>query len=414
MEFLAHAHKIVAIPCTHIGESVLARRLLNELASGRSVSGMKTLHLYLLRQVLATLLMTVAVFTFVLLLGNALREILGLLVNRQATLAVVGEAFLLLIPFVMVFALPMGMLTATLLVFGRFSADQELTAARAGGVSLVSLITPVLLLSVVLCVVTGWFNLELSPACRVAYKDLLWKGIEHTGMGIPEKQFIRDFKGYVIYVGSKDGDTLRNLLVFQMSTNQPGDLVAANEAGRSAAPPVECIFTAPEATITVNPIEKEVALQLPEVEILHTQSGTPGVSYDVVIPLVGRPEEIRRQRIGLNNMTFSQLMEQYYEYQRLGIEALPVAVQMHRQVAFSFACVGFTLVGIPLGIRAHRRETSVGIGIALVLVAIYYGFHILGQAWETYPNRQPIILMWLPNLLFQAVGMVLLWRANRR
>lgn len=384
----------------------------------RQLSSVKTLHLYLLRQVVASVLMTVVVFTFVLLLGNLLREILALLVNRQATLSLVLRAMALLVPFVLVYALPMGLLTATLLVFGRFSADQELTAARASGISLVALATPVLLLSVALTGVCGWFNLQLAPQCRVAYKDLLFRlGTDKPTGLLSENQFIRDFPGYVIYVGSAEGNLLKNLVIFQIDTNRTAEgeepKVLPGDPGAATVSRVAMALYAREATVEVDTTNQTVRLFLPEPDVL-IRGWQPVLAPNRTLELPARMARASQEQPKLSEMTFPQLMHEYYEYRRLGIDALPVAVQMHRQVAFSFACVGFALVGIPLGIRAHRRETSAGIALALVLVLVYYSFVILAQAWETRPERLPHLILWLPNFLFQLVGAGLLWRVNRR
>ncbi len=360
---------------------------------------MRTLHNYLTRQMLATLLMTVAVFTFVLLLGNGLREILPLLVNRQVALSFVLHAVALLIPYVLVFALPMGMLTAALLVFGRFSADQELTAVRANGVSLVALVTPVLLLSLAMCSLAALFNMQVAPQCRVAFKTLLYRlGFERPTALLPEGKYVRDFPGFVIFVGKINGAHLREILIYQL-----------NDEGQRNG-----YLRAPQGQLQTDPANGTLTLKL---------SGARGASFidnkwqptllSEVSYLLPKPPAQTQSEPKISEMNFIQLRQKILELEKQGIDSTPAQVQLHRQVAYSFACFGFTLVGIPLGIRTHRRETSFGVAVALILVLLYYSFIILGQALETRPEWGPHLIVWLPNFLFQAVGAVLLWRANR-
>lgn len=387
---------------------------------------MRTLHLYLFRQVLATLVMTVLVFTFVLLLGESLKEMVALLVNGTVGMGTMVQAIALLIPFVLVFALPMGLLTAMLLVFGRFSADQELTATRACGVSLVALIQPCVLLSLLCAALCAWINLDLAPRCRVAYKRLLLHaGTAQATSWLVEKSFIRDFPGCILYAGKVEGTQLEDVLLYQL-----------DEQGRK-----KNYLRADRGHIEINSTNRTLTLTLYEGWELLANSGieTAWHSFgELQVPPFSLPAEFS-EKPKINNMTAAQLWEELRGLeQRLQttspVEKLPsadlqkklkeaasttadvtepVRVQIHRQVSFSLACVSFTLVGIPLGIRAHRRETSVGFAVALVLVLLYYSFFILAQSLETHAEYFPHLLLWLPNFLFQAVGIVLLWRANR-
>lgn len=384
--------------------------------------------------------MTIAVFTFVLLLGNVLKEIMVLLVNQQATFLVVLKAVGLLMPYVLVFALPMGMLTATLLVFGRFSADQELTAARAGGISLVSLVAPVLVLGVALSGVCAVIGLEIAPKCRVMYKDLIYRvGLEQVGALLPEDRFVDSIPGYIIYVGERQGDLLKDILVYELKDNVTVGKISAEEGSlivdeQTAAATLElrkAIMETRIVTARKNDLAGFSGYEDEEVwdtelaavrmkPILRIDSAGNKVEWRVLslesykagpFNLGASPQKARKPK--LSWMSFQQLRLEIESLKAQGVDPTPAKVQLHRKVAFSFASIGFALIGIPLGIRAHRRETSVGIAIALILVLVYYSFFVLGQALETRPEYYPHLILWIPNIVFQIVGAGLLWKANR-
>jgi lipopolysaccharide export system permease protein len=387
---------------------------------------MRTLHTYLLRQVVATLLMTVAVFTFVLLLANVLKEVLSLLIQQQVGLGLIAKAIALLIPFVMVFALPMGMLTATLLVFGRFSADQELTAARAGGISLLALLSPVLLLSIALSSVCALINMHVAPKCRVAYKALLGDvGVRHAGAFLPEKTFVKISTNYILYIGKENEGYLEDVLIYDLDPHGRVAGYARAERGQLQIDPTNYVFHLHLRDVwRVNILEgKNTAMAMQAVRFSYTNAPTAQRNEDLRITdmtFFQLRDELKRleSRIGLPPPMIRGTTEQREKKLRemqANREDLttPIKVQIHRQVAFSFACIGFTLVGIPLGIRTHRRETTFGIAMALVLVLAYYSFVILGESLDTRPEYFPHLLVWVPNFLFQAIGIVLLARANR-
>jgi lipopolysaccharide export system permease protein len=322
----------------------------------------------------------------------------------------------------------MGMLTATLLVFGRFSADNELTAVRASGVSLVSLVTPILLLSVGLSGVSAWINLQLAPQCRTAYKRLILNvGTAQAGSFIPEKTYLKNFNtNTIVYVSKVRETNLEDVVVLTVLDDRRQSLSRA-ERGVISFNPSNRVFTVSLSNV--------VEVLWEDGRLLKPSSGeTAEFSFTNVMPRADR------RKADLGDLTFQELRDELRVLEeRMATSApvgkmstedlreklrqlksqrkldltLPVRMHMHRQVSFSFACIGFTLVGIPLGIRAHRRETTFGIALALLLVVLYYSFFLVGLSLETRPDLTPHLILWWPNFLFQAVGIVLLWRANR-
>src|ERR1700737_1058157 len=103
---------------------------------------MKLIDRSISRELLVNVLFAIAVLSLVLVVGNIFRKLLPLLVNHDVPLEYLLSFIAYVLPFSLIFTIPWGLLTAVLLVFGRLSADNELTALRCNGVSITRICFP--------------------------------------------------------------------------------------------------------------------------------------------------------------------------------------------------------------------------------------------------------------------------------
>jgi lipopolysaccharide export system permease protein len=188
---------------------------------------------HIFKSVLFTCLATVALFTFVLTLGNVIKDLLSHALAGQFPLLTFVRLTALWIPAMAVYALPMGMMTGVLLTLGRLSADAEITAMRAAGVSLARIAWPVCVLGFLGGALALYINFESMPWARVQYEreraEVLRKG--PLNFFVP-KTFIRDFRGLVIYFGEKNGEELRDIWVWELDKQGRVRRLIRGERGR--------------------------------------------------------------------------------------------------------------------------------------------------------------------------------------
>jgi lipopolysaccharide export system permease protein len=131
----------------------------------------KILTRYILREHVGPLIFALSALTALLLLNQVAKRF-GDLVGKGLSWGIIGEFFLLSIPFIIAMTLPMAVLVAVLYAFSRLASENEVTALRASGVSVVSLVRPVLFGGVALAVLMLLFNDQILPRANHRLRTL--------------------------------------------------------------------------------------------------------------------------------------------------------------------------------------------------------------------------------------------------
>jgi lipopolysaccharide export system permease protein len=364
----------------------------------------KVLHRYIFREILVPFALGLGVFTFVLLLARLLK-LIELVVNRGIPATTVGRIFLYLLPAFLEVTVPMAMLLAILVAFGRLSADSEITALRSSGVSLYQLVPPVATFVVIVTIATAGLAWYARPWGNRSLRSAMWDMARtRATAGLKPQIFNDDFPGLIIYAEQIDtaNDQLDRVLIADDRDPQQQNTVFARAGYMISDPERE--------TVTLRLLDGTI----------HTTDTTAGASYqtefrsyDVNLDLRATLADAREKSDDPKELTIGQLRALIESDREAGRSSTLALVEYHRKFAIPFACVVFGLIAMPLGIQPARAVKSWGFTVSLVIIFSYYILLSMGQGFAEQGRVPPAVGLWLPNVVLGTLGIVLFRRAAR-
>ncbi len=368
---------------------------------------MKLIDRFISRELIVNLLFAVAVLSLVLVVGNIFRRLLPLLVNHDVPAEYLLTFIAYVLPFSLIFTIPWGLLTAILLVFGRLSADNELIALRSNGVSITRICVSLAVVSVICTAISLWLNVRVAPAAQQQLRETIFDLATRNPMALfGSDQVIDQFPGRKIYVGKKEGNHLENITVFELNEDSIPMRVTHAKSG----------------TLEADLPNQRILMHLYDARYQQRDEQTPfdlrkmrdGISMAEGTLPIGLEElyEKEKKRTSRSAMSLEQLLEQL----KTGDNSTQSAsrTEISKRFSFPFSCMAFALMAVPLGVTAHRRETSMGYLMSLLVAFSYFLFVIMADTLRGNARMHPELLVWFPNVLFLVLGAWMFRRLARQ
>lgn len=372
---------------------------------------MKILHVYIGGQLLRSFLISLVVFTFILFMGNVIRIID--LIERGVAAGLMLRLFLSFIPYLLAFSIPISILTASLLTFGRLSADNEITAMRACGIGFHSIFASGYVLAAILAAVCFAVNTSIAPRAHYTMRQLRYKVGEQSPEALLEPGiFIDYFKPYQFYIGQKEGKLFKDVIIYENMEEGRTRFLKAQSGEITSAEDGRIAFMIYDGTIEEPTREGE-----------RTSLTGTFKTYIVKMDVAGEKEELPKK---MADYTVSELVGRLRRFRGMFRGASPmlrgdierrisiVRTEMSERFVYTFCAIAFVMIGMPLGVTAHRGETSIGAAISLALVGLNYAFIICVEALQAKAQLYPYLLVWVPNVVFAVLGPLLAYRLARR
>ena len=359
-----------------------------------------TLSRYILREIGAPFLLSLAILTSTALLTKSIR-LIELLVTQGVGGRFIFLFLLSVLPSFLIYTLPISFLIGVLAAFTRLSSDSEITAMKASGLGLFTLARPVLYFAIPVYAATLAVTLYLFPWGNLNLKNLVFEASKEKFIsGLEEKTFNDKFKGVVLYV---DKINLKTGEMEGIFISEAGDKKELNVffADRGVFSPATERFT--------------VYLKLYNGAI-HRKTEANGTyhiadfaSYTLELGLTGQPTsgENRHNR----ELYVGELKKKITLVESQGKDTSPYVIDLHKRFALPASVFVFGLIGIPLGIQRIRAARFTGFSLSIGVVLVYY---ILSTAFEAIGENgsiSPVLAVWASDIFFLAGGLFIFTRA---
>jgi lipopolysaccharide export system permease protein len=374
---------------------------------------MRTLNRYIILDYLVIFLAALGLITFVMTVG-ALVKAVDLMARGISPMLIV-KFFFLNIPYILSFSMPISTLFAALILFGRLSMDSEISAMKACGISLWRLTAPLILLSILFSAICVYINCEVSPAAKYANRELLrTAGVEEPVNLLEEGRFIRDFPGLMIYVGRKNGTEVKDVVAYELDKKGGIKRSVRAKTGDIDADNVSRILTVKLYNVRIEMPDAKDPNDVSKTTYVNAEYYPIKLDFEKL--LKGKPGVMKR-----GQMQMGQLIDRIRNIDRdfrmlsqedKRVERTRLIVEANQRISVAIGCFSFMLIGIPLGVKSHRKETSAGMILSLAIVFAYYLFIVIAKSLADHPELHPNLILWIPLLVAQFTGFWLIKRSS--
>jgi LPS export ABC transporter permease LptG/LPS export ABC transporter permease LptF len=364
---------------------------------------MRKIDKLLFHAIVPPFLIALVVLTFVVFI-HELGSRSELLFSRNASLDIIAYGMAAILPAILIYSLPLSYLIGILIGLTGLSGDNQITALRACGVPLRTLLRFILLLGFVAGSITAIFSLIILPRTNFEIRQVHNRiSLTQVTSLIRARVFNEDFSDIVFYLDDVAEDRQHWKKIFLVDTNpqSPRTVIAESAWLSDSANRRLQLHLENGSSYAFNPkdptkdnINSFISTDIP----IHTRSNAESLETDS-----------RRRKVA--EQSTADLWRNYAKSPVA--EGLKQLIELHRRLALPFSMLPFALMGLTLAVSAPKGGRTLGFVLSLVAVILFYMLFINGLRLADVGKVPPWLGAWGANLLLTLGGFLLLTKVEK-